>query len=72
MLAVSSPPILDVIESATAERLMSRGSRRTFARGSWLFHEGDPAERVWIVTDGIVRVARLCAGWEEIGTPVQR
>ena len=59
MLAVSSPPILDVIEPATAERLMSRGSRRTFARGSWLFHEGDPAERVWIVTEGIVKVQKV-------------
>lgn len=59
MLAVPSPPILEVIEPATAERLTSRGSRRTFAKGSWLFHEGDPAERVWIVTAGIVKVQKV-------------
>ena len=59
MLAVSTPPLLDVIEPATAEALLSRGSRRTFAKGSWLFHEGDPAERVWIVTNGIVKVQKV-------------
>ncbi len=53
-----SQALLDVIEPATAERLM-KGTRRRYARGSWLFHEGDAAERVWILTGGTVKVTKV-------------
>ena len=51
---------------AEVERLLSQATVHRFGRGSALFHEDDPAGRLFVVVSGAVRVFRVCPTGEEI------
>ena len=48
------------------EDLLRRGSKRKLARGETLFVQGDPATRVFVVLDGLVKLGRITSTGEEI------
>lgn len=59
-------PLFEGIPTAQLEQLLPHVAVRHFARGAALFHEDDPANRVFIVVSGVVRVFRVRPGGEEI------
>ncbi|WP_354701466.1 CRP-like cAMP-activated global transcriptional regulator [Paraconexibacter sp. AEG42_29] len=50
---------LDALSSADRETLRSRGTVRRFARGAAIAHAGQLGDRVLIILDGHVRIARV-------------
>ena len=53
------PPLLDTVDEATREALLGAGALRRYRKGSWLFHEGDPARHVFVVTEGIIKIQKV-------------
>lgn len=52
-------PVLALVDEPTRARLLASGPVRRYSKGSWLFHEGDPARQVWLVTEGVVKVHKV-------------
>ena len=75
---VGSPPVspdllrgLFLFEALTADQLAWLAARcevRAFAEGAPVFREGEPAEAVWLLLDGEVRLLRASAGEEVVVT----
>lgn len=59
---MSDQRVLDVLSVETVETMFDSGAVRRYSKGSWLFHEGDPAERVWVITAGVVKVQKVSEG----------
>src|SRR5690349_2655572 len=57
--------LFEALTEAQLGWLAERGTRRTFAAGATVFHEGDPATELFVLLSGSVRLSRL-AGGEEI------
>jgi CRP/FNR family cyclic AMP-dependent transcriptional regulator len=51
--------VLETIDAETRAAVLSSGTLRRYQKGSWLFHEGDPARKVWAVTVGTVKVQKV-------------
>jgi CRP/FNR family transcriptional regulator, cyclic AMP receptor protein len=54
-------PLLDAIPAADQERVLSAARRRQFRRGQAVFREGDPADSMHLIEDGVFAV--------EVSTP---
>jgi CRP/FNR family transcriptional regulator, cyclic AMP receptor protein len=54
--ALRAQPLLDGLSDWQLERLASHGHRSMFHAGCRIFHEGEPAERMWLIVDGRVVV----------------
>lgn len=50
---------------AELEALAPALKRRTFAKGAFIFHEGDPGHALYLITAGQVKIARLGRGGQE-------
>lgn len=48
--------LLDQVGPESRELLLEAGSHRRFARGAFLFHEGEPARRVVLLQSGLVKI----------------
>ena len=62
---------LFLFEALTDEQLVwlaARSEVRTFAEGAPVFREGEPAEAVWVLLDGELRLLRASAGEEVVIT----
>ncbi|WP_328520557.1 Crp/Fnr family transcriptional regulator [Kribbella sp. NBC_00359] len=51
-----SIPVLDALDQDTRTRLIRAGNRRRFTRNEVVFHEGDPAETLYLLITGHVCV----------------
>ena len=58
---VQAAPLLHGVPETLCDRLLADGTRIGLSRGETLFHQGEPAERFFIVLDGGVRLYRLAA-----------
>jgi CRP/FNR family transcriptional regulator, cyclic AMP receptor protein len=54
--ALRAQPLLDGLSDWQLERLAAHGHRSMFHAGCRIFHEGDPAERLWLIVAGQVVV----------------
>lgn len=54
--ALRAQPLLDGLSDWQLERLAAHGNRSMFHAGCRIFHEGEPAERLWLIVDGTVVV----------------
>ena len=59
-------PLFEGIPQAELQGLVPHAALRHFARGAALFHEDDPANRIFIVVSGAVKVSRVRQGGEEM------
>ena len=57
-----TPPLLDQLTAATADRLRQSGVPRSVARGSAVFHEGDRSAAAFLVTTGLLKAVRGAGG----------
>jgi len=65
-------PILASLGQAQAERVISRARLISVKRGDHLFHQGDPARRIWLCRTGQLKLFRLAnTGQEKIIAIVQ-
>ncbi len=48
-------PYFQRLDEATQEEFRREGVRRTWPRGAVIFHEGEPAEQVIVVEEGVVK-----------------
>jgi len=53
------------IPPAELESLAPSLKTRSFARGAYIFHEGDPANALYVIHSGQVKISRLGRGGEE-------
>ncbi len=53
-----NPVLMDQLEPDTAARLVSAGTRRRYPEKTYLFHEGDEPNGVFLVEAGMLRVDR--------------
>jgi len=58
-------PLLARLPEAELKALASRGRVRSYRAGAVLFREGDPGDALYLVVEGMVRVAVLSAGGVE-------
>jgi CRP-like cAMP-binding protein len=54
--ALRAQPLLDGLSDWQLERLAAHGHRSMFHAGCRIFHEGEPAERMWLIVAGKVVV----------------
>jgi CRP/FNR family transcriptional regulator, cyclic AMP receptor protein len=59
---VPNAAVLDVIDDVTRATVLGAGTLRRYSKGSWLFHEADPAKRVWALTGGVIKVQKISEG----------
>src|SRR5919198_3628198 len=48
------------------EPLAAAARLRTFPKGSYIFHEGDPGNTLFVIRSGQVKIARIGPGGEEV------
>ena len=65
LLAVRRSPLLSGLEEADLASVLNGATARFFQTETWLFGAGDPADRVFIVVDGAVRLFMLKPDGEE-------
>ena len=53
------------VPPAELEALAPALKQRTFAKGTFIFHEGDPGHALYLITAGQVKIARLGRGGQE-------
>lgn len=53
------------VASDRLERLRAELRSQTYARGAYIFHEGDAGNRLFAIADGQVKISRLRPGGEE-------
>ncbi len=58
-------PMFRAVPPAELEALAPALKRRTFAKGAFIFHEGDPGHAMYLITSGQVKIARLGRGGQE-------
>ncbi len=58
--------LFDGFAAAELEPLAAALKARTFARGSSIFHEGDPANALYIIRSGQVKISRMGQGGDEV------
>ena len=58
---MSGTPILESVSAASVTKLAGRGTLRQYRRGTYLFHQGDPAPDVFFLHEGRVEVSSLSA-----------
>lgn len=61
-IAIEEAELFCVLTTAQLARVRERLRERRFMRGDTLFHEGGPAEALWIVRRGRVRLYRSAGG----------
>lgn len=54
-----SPPFLDALDERSRAGLQERATARSWPAGATLFHEGDEADRVLILTSGLVKAVAV-------------
>ncbi len=65
LLAVRRSPLLFGLEEADLAAALKGATARFFQTETWLFGAGDPADRVFVVVDGAVRLFMLKPDGEE-------
>src|SRR5437764_4476621 len=53
---MSGTPILESVSAASVTKLAERGTLRQYRRGTYLFHQGDPAPDVLFLWRGRVEI----------------
>jgi CRP-like cAMP-binding protein len=64
---VIPPILLDGVPADEAERVLRTARRRTFAKGEVIFHEGDPADALYVIVKGRCAV-RICTPYGDVAT----
>ncbi len=59
------PSFVDALTAEAADRLRQLGAKRTLSAGSVLLLEGDAANRVWVIVEGMVKVTSLRSDGQE-------
>ncbi len=57
MLEISATPLLDGLDDADLRRVLDVLTMQRFSRNQYVFHTGDPADCIYIVHQGMVRVS---------------
>jgi CRP/FNR family transcriptional regulator, dissimilatory nitrate respiration regulator len=57
--ALRSTPLLSRLSEAQLQRVLAHAVRQSLDEGQWLFSQGDPAKRFYLVQQGQVRLFRL-------------
>lgn len=65
MDALRNTPLLSQLTEEQLQRVRTRALRRQLAEGEWLFAQGDPAARFYLVEAGQIRLFRLAADGAE-------
>lgn len=70
IVAVKSAVLFATLPESLADRVLSQAGIRTFSRGETLFLQDDPAEAVFVVLDGWVKLFRMTQNGAEavVGT----
>lgn len=58
-------PILAALDPQQARRALDRSRVYSLARGDHLFHQGDPARRIWLCRTGQLKLFRLSPSGQE-------
>jgi CRP/FNR family cyclic AMP-dependent transcriptional regulator len=66
MAAAGHRRFLDALERETADELRSRGVPRHYPRGTALFHERQPGDRVMVVLSGTVKLCSVSEDGREV------
>jgi CRP/FNR family cyclic AMP-dependent transcriptional regulator len=53
------------LDDDTAEGLLSRVQAQRYARGEVIFRQGDPADELWLISEGRVKLSRTTADQRE-------
>jgi CRP/FNR family cyclic AMP-dependent transcriptional regulator len=68
-LALSRTTLLGFLDQDEAQDLASRGRMRPYARGTYLFHQGDEATHLFFITSGRVQtISASATGHERLHT----
>lgn len=59
-------PPFSRLERAQIHTILGQASVKRYDKGSFIFHEKDPAERFFILLDGYVRVVRVTATGDQV------
>ena len=57
--ALRNTPLLSRLGEQQLQRVSTRAVHRTLDEGQWLFRQGDPARRFYLVVEGQLRLFRL-------------
>jgi len=57
--ALRNTPLLSRLGEQQLQRVSARAVHRTLDEGQWLFRQGDPARRFYLVVEGQLRLFRL-------------
>ena len=57
--AMVATPLLDGVPSTAASRLAEQGRIRTYRKGTYLCHQGDPADEVFFLIQGRVEISSV-------------
>ncbi len=58
-------PILAALKPQQREHAIARARIVSLERGQYLFHQGDPAQRIWLCRDGQLKLFRLSVSGQE-------
>lgn len=62
----ADPSFLSALSEREFEQLSARATKRRFATGAFLFHEGDPSDRLVLIRTGRVKVSYLTTDGREV------
>jgi CRP/FNR family transcriptional regulator, cyclic AMP receptor protein len=60
--ALAGAPVLKDVPPTTVEELAGRGALRRYAKGTYVFHQGDESTHVYFLWEGRVEVSSVAAG----------
>lgn len=63
---LSPIPFFKNLPEADLEAILAAGSERAFPAGSFLFYQDDPAERVYVLKSGRVKLASVAADGQQV------
>ena len=63
-------PLFAALDDEQAAELRASMSEVTLARGDALFHEGDPGDRLYVVTEGKVKLHTRTYGLDQINDAI--
>jgi CRP/FNR family transcriptional regulator, cyclic AMP receptor protein len=67
--AMAQTPLLEPVARSAVHELVARGHIREYARGSYVFHQGDEAPDIYFLWEGRVEIASLSAtGYRQLLT----
>lgn len=63
---LSGVPLFQGLDTDSLQKILKSASIRTFENEEFLFYQGDPADRLWVIVEGKVKLTQLAEDGQQI------